>query len=299
MTLFITGPRRSYEISDVYVVALTFITAFGVTKITKQFIEKNKKNKNSKKIKMRNPRGGSQELKLSDDNELAATIISCIADNEKYVVKSPKMKKLIFKLLKKNLETESLVMTPNLLRLLAFKLMSDDQTLMVKIGNIVVSSNNRVRLLTRLSGTFIIGVLGAIFSTLPYAIFMVLIYFEGSQNCGYNCDAHFQHVPKESIIRIYGEQSSGHLAIAENNDARQVEIYITSKFPDEVIDTNTKQKIVKKTFKRTKKARLVNFADFKETDRVLSKFKNLKEPHIPQKSCSINDIHDIVDIRID
>lgn len=35
MTLFITTPRRRYEISDAYVMALTFLIIYGVTSITK------------------------------------------------------------------------------------------------------------------------------------------------------------------------------------------------------------------------------------------------------------------------
>jgi hypothetical protein len=38
-----------------------------------------------------------------------------------------------------------------MIRFLALKLISEDQTLIVKIGNVVFSSSNRVRLLTRLA----------------------------------------------------------------------------------------------------------------------------------------------------
>jgi hypothetical protein len=299
MTLLVKMPGRSYEISDAYVMALTFIIIFAVTKIVKQVIEK-KINKHNKKIEMHNPRGGSTEIKFSDDNELAFTILSCIADNEKYLVKSPNIKKFIFSLVKKKLKNESLVLTPNMIRFLALKLISEDQTLIVKIGNVVFSSRNRVRLLTRLAGTAAIAVLGAVFSILPYAILMIVMYFESTRNCGYDCAAYFQHLPNEVPLQIYAEQSAGHLIIAQNNDAHQVQIYTPSKLPDQVVHTNTGQKVVRKSYEPSRqKAKEIKFDEFKKTDPVLSAFKKLVEPEIPQKSCLSKDVHDILAIKID
>ena len=135
MTLFIKTPGRSYEISDIYIIALTFLVIFYITKVVKQVIEKNENN-NNKKIKTYNPHGDSTKIKLSDDNELAFTILSCINDNEQYLAKSPKMKKLIFSLIKKKLKNESYLELILKLRFLALKLISEDQTLIIKIGNV-------------------------------------------------------------------------------------------------------------------------------------------------------------------
>lgn len=297
MTLFVSMPGRRYEISDAYVMVLTFIIFFSVTKIVKEVI---KKRGNPKELQIQNPRGGGIELQLSDDNELAFTILSCIADNEQYLVKSPKIKEWVFHLVKEKIKNESLVLTPNMMRFLALKLLNPDQSFIGKIGNIVISSNNRVRLLTRLSGAAIIGFVGALFSVLPYAILMMLIFFEGTQNCGYPCDDYFQHLPQEAPVRIYAEQSTGHLVIAGNDDARQVEIYIPSKSADEVIISNTGEEIVKKSYHISRqKAKEVKFSDFKKKDPVLSRFKDLEEPDVPQNPCLINDAHDILGLRID
>lgn len=101
-------------------------------------------------------------------------------------------------------------------------------------------------------------------------------------------------------VKIYVEQPAGQLVIADNNDAHQVEIYTPAKLLDEITHTNTGQKVVKKSYKLSrKKAQEIKFSEFKKTDPVLSQFKDLLEPDIPQKSCSINDVHDIIDIRID
>ena len=80
MTLFIKTPKRIFEIIDVYIMALTFLISFGVTKIFKGVIEKQKL-RNSKNVKMSNPTGGSTniEFEFSDDTEMAHTILACIA----------------------------------------------------------------------------------------------------------------------------------------------------------------------------------------------------------------------------
>jgi len=50
------------------------------------------------------------------------------------------------------------------------KLINNNQTVIVKIGNVVVSSNNRARLLVRILGAAICGTLGVLALAMPYAI---------------------------------------------------------------------------------------------------------------------------------
>ena len=299
MTLFIQTQKRVLEISDAYVMALSFLIFFAVGKIVKAVVEKLKRKK-AKNVNMVNPRGGNIGLEFSDDTELAHIILTCIADNERYLVKDPKIIKVVFGLVKAKIKNESLVLTPNMLRFLALKLINNDQTLLVKIGNIIVSSNNRARLFARVSGSAIIGFVGALFSIFPYAVLMMVIYFTSTENCGYKCSDYFETLPKEGHVEIYKKESAGHVFIAGNDDAKQLEIYTPSKSADEV--TVRSNGIVQRTTTYTKvrkKTRQVKFSDFKNTDPVLSSFKDLKEPEIPQKNCPINDVHDIIDIRID
>jgi len=303
MTLFLTTPTRRYEISDAYVMALSFIIFFAVGKIVKAVVEKLEKQKQKDAITMPNPRGGSIGLEIADDTELALTILSCMSDNERYLVKDPEIIQVVFGLVKAKIKKESLVLTPNMMRFLALKLLNNNQSLIVKIGNVVASSNNRVRLLARVSGAAVIGFVGAIFSLLPYAILMAILYFDATQNCGYKCQDYFEHLPKEGPVRIYAEESTGHLAIAGNDDARQIEIYTPSK-PSKASDSEVISKTgeIKRTTSHTRsrtKAKQVKFSDFKKTDPVLSAFKDLEEPDVPQKLCSINDAHDIIAITTD
>ena len=299
MTLFIQTQKRTLEISDAYVMALSFLILFAVGRIVKAVVDKQKR-KNVENVNMANPRGGSIGLEFSDDTELAHAILTCIADNERYLVKDPEIIKMIFDLVKAKIKNESLVLSPNMLRFLALKLINNDQTLIVKIGNIIVSSNNRARLFARVSGSAIIGFVGALFSIFPYAVLMMVIYFNTTENCGYKCSDYFETLPKEGHVEVYNKESTGHVFIAGNDDAKQIEIYTPSKSADEV--TVRSNGIVERTTTYTKvrkKAKQVNFSDFKNTDSVLSSFKDLEEPEIPQKNCPINDVHDIINIQVD
>ena len=282
MTLFVSMPGRKYAISDVYAMVLTFILVYSVTSISKKAIQKRRK---AKEFKLQNPRGGGTDIDIqfTNENELASVILTCIADNEQYLVKSPKLKELIFKLVRVNIQQESLVMTPNMLRFLALKFINEDQSRIVKIRNLVLSSNNRVRLLTRILGSGLIGFVGAVISSLPYAILLMVIYYTETENCGYDYNAYFESLPKEAPVTIYAEESAGHLAITDNPEARQVEIYIPDKVIDKVSSINEKQKICTKSYKPSrKKAKVMKFAEFKEKDPVLSQFKDLPEPDVPK-----------------
>jgi hypothetical protein len=300
MTLFIKTSKRVLEINELYIMALSFLIFFAVGKIVKAVVEKQKKNKNSK-INISNPRGGNIGLEFSDDTELANTILSCIADNERYLVKDSKLIKVVFALVKAKIKNESLVLTPNMMRFVALKLINDNPTLIVKIGNIVVSSNARSRLLIRAAGSAIIGFVGALTATFPYCILMLLLYFNATENCGDRCSDYFEQLPQEGPSQTYGEESTGHLFIGKNDDAQQIEIYIPSKVANEVtVSRNGELKTTKTYSKVRKKAKEVKFSDFKKTDPILSSFnKDLKEPEIRQKICPINDIHDIIDIQVE
>ena len=108
MTLFIRTQKRILEISDAYVMALSFLIFFVVGRIVKAVVEKQKR-KNAGNVHMANPRGGSIELEFSDDTELAHTILTCIAENERYLVKDPEIIKMVFGLVKAKIKNESLV----------------------------------------------------------------------------------------------------------------------------------------------------------------------------------------------
>lgn len=43
----------------------------------------------------------------------------------------------------------------------------------------------------------------------------------------------------------------------------------------------------------------MKFSELKKTDLALASFKDLEELNVPKKTCLVNDVHDIIDIRID
>ena len=57
MTLFIRTQKRVLEISDAYVMALSFLIFFAVGKIVKAVFVEKQKRKNTENVNMANPRG--------------------------------------------------------------------------------------------------------------------------------------------------------------------------------------------------------------------------------------------------
>jgi len=143
---------------------------------------------------------------------LALTILTCVADHQRYIVKNDELRNLIFKLISSKTSNDKLLaLTPNMIRFLALKLLNNDQSLTVKIGNILVSSSNRVRIL----GSASIGLVGAFAFLFNYDNVMAIIYFDITENCGYDCQKYFQQLPKEGPIRLYNDK--GQLAIASKD----------------------------------------------------------------------------------
>ena len=103
MSLFITRKNTTYEIHDVYVMALSFSLGILVVQIAKEVLKKLEKRKKDK-IVIPNPRGGYHELSISlegvtinaepSNSELGSIILTCIADNTNYVVLNEKIKAL-------------------------------------------------------------------------------------------------------------------------------------------------------------------------------------------------------------
>ncbi len=66
MTLFISTRTRLYEVSDAYVMALSFLIFFAVGKIVKAVLEKIKIKNGKGEITLPNSRGGSLGVALTD-----------------------------------------------------------------------------------------------------------------------------------------------------------------------------------------------------------------------------------------
>lgn len=117
-------------------------------------------------------------------------------------MKDPEIIKIVFALVKAKVKNEFLVLTPNMIRFLALRLINNDQTLILKICNIVASSNNQARLFTRLAGSAIIRFVSPLFVKVSYAILMLVLYFNASENCDYKWSDYFEQLPKEGNVQI-------------------------------------------------------------------------------------------------
>jgi len=299
MSLFIVRQNRggdvwSWEVSEAYVMALTFLVFFAVGKIFRAVIKnqiKKNKNRNKKNIEIVNARGGGGSLlEFNNNEELAEMILVCIEDNKSYLVNDPDIIKLIFALVKAKIKKESIVLTPNLIRYLAWRLVNDDKTLFLKIRNIFLFSESQARISFRVIGTAFIAFIGAVFNMLPYSILIALTYFDTTENCYHRCSDYFHELPAEGPVKIQREKSTGNIFISANDDARQIEIYIPSKAPEEVT-MNEKGELIKTYQFSRKKPRQVNFSDFRKKDKDLSIFKDqdLKEPSVPQRTCELRE----------
>lgn len=292
MTLFIRMPRRTFEVSDLYIMALSFILFYAVTRTVTRVVEK-RKQKNRHDAKVKNLKGG--EINVADESELGLTILACIADDHNYIVKNQKITKLIFELVKEKMKNESLAITPNLMRYLATRLIREDRTLIVQVGNLVVQSESRNRFLTRISTAAIAGTITGLGVAFGYGVLLSLMVFLNTESCfmKWECDEYFEPVPMEMPMEFYEDVESGHLFVASED--QQVSIYTPSPKEVEIAVNPNGERVVKKTYNKfPKKAKQTKFSDFKKVDSELSKFngQELQEPQIPQKSCGIQEAMD-------
>ena len=306
MTLFIVRPKRQYEISDVYILAAIFIVMHLLTRIIKRVIKKMeeelearryeeiklKKNQNKKirkKLK-KIPRGGkSIGLTFTNDDELSNTIQSCIKDEEYYLIKDPELKKLIFRLVRGKIKNESLQFSPNLIRLVARKIITQDTNLLIQVGNTALFADNRERFITRVAGTAIAAIVTTIVNFTSYGVLLAIMLFLGTDECGYRCEDYFEnlHVSKDGIVKVFEKSSEGHIIIGNFEPETGPEIFIeTSKKQVITEDKNLDQRIrVETDYKKArKKARLVTFDEFRKKDPILSTFPDdVNEPVVPRK----------------
>jgi len=233
-------------------------------------------------INIGNPRGGNFGIEFSDETELDLTTLAFIADNEHYLVKDARVRKLIFMLVKANIKNGTILIGPNFMRSSALTLIKTDRSLILKVGNIIAS------------GASIIVLTGTWLSVFSYSLLVMIVYFLNTENCGYQRSDYFEQLPEEGPVKIYEKESTGHLLVAGNDKGKQIEMYVPSKAADEVtVSSNEEVRKTKTYTKVRKKAKQVNFSEFQRTDPILSNFDNLEEPEIPQRTCQLNDLSEV------
>ena len=86
-----------------------------------------------------------------------------------------------------------------MIRLVTLKLISNYQTLMVKIENVLISSGNRTRLFARFLGASLIGYIGNLFYVLSYAVLFTIVYFDSIRYYQYPCRSYFDELLTKRI----------------------------------------------------------------------------------------------------
>lgn len=181
------------------------------------------------------------------------------------------------------------------MRFLAVNVLAKNDSLIIRVGQTIFSTDNKIRLFVRALGGVALGTLAAIVGLVPYFILLAIAYFDSTENCGRPCDNYFEKLPKQEIVKAYTKTENSNLFIAGNDEARQIQIYVPQGKPQVVSSGEKKQSIVQQKYKPSRKwAKQVNFADFKRNDPVLSSFQNLEEPYVEQKVCPLNDISDVI-----
>ena len=123
------------------------------------------------------------------------------------------LKIIIFNLVKEKIKNEYLVRTSNMMSFLALKLIKTDRSLFVKIGDMVVSSNNSAHFVSQALGAAKVGFIGCIFSVIQYSIVILIVYYSMTENCGYKCNDYFTHITVDLPIIIYANNDIVQLAI--------------------------------------------------------------------------------------
>lgn len=317
----ISDPEGTYYIiSDVYLMALTALITYYVAKAVKRmYLKRQQHNELNKQI----PRGGKLfDIGLNEDTELSYLIETCVKDDNIYLVNNPKIKEIIYTLAKLKLRNGFLVITPNLIRFIASVKLKKSENTWIQVGKLLVRPESRERLSLRLGITAITVAVNvfigrALDLTVELARIMVMVYFI-TADCWVDCDAHFQKLTlsPDNIVRVYNESPrTPILAIAGNDVARQIQIYVPSEqevgnvcnIPEQHFEfmpsksANNKcdikeKEVIRKYKPIRKKARMVKFSDFRQNDPVLKAFKGEKEPYSEPNDCPAHALKDLSDM---
>ena len=227
MTLFLTSGTTRYEIHDVYVGAVGLIIGLIVGRIARNVIirlcEKRKLNPNDATL----VRGGDSELILTmsnqqDENveftlldehdsrsgdfitegELANAILVCIKNDKSYFIKNTQLRQLLFILVKAKLKKTSIILSPQLVRFLAYKILMRNPTLREKARNFLLSKLDSVR-------------------TMIWYTFLSLSVTSDLAKNIYQCDNFFGDIPVEGrTMNLISSSKTGHLVITDLDEEK-------------------------------------------------------------------------------
>lgn len=282
----------SYEISDIYVMVTAFLVSYWSAFLIRDVIRNyGKKNQVSKRtIQIPNPKGGGwlKEVEniIEENNEVCQAIIFCIENNKTYRVLDERVLNLVIKAAYGKLAgNDVLIISQNLIRLFARVSYNSDPSLLVKIGQLIVSTPNKSLFVYRTVSAMIVGVMAQLTGLMGYGVLFLAILF--NETSYVPCNKYFEELPASSkIIDVVAERDTDKVLIISDN-TREVAVYVPNPhassakiIKDEITNTYKREQTLKKVRKKTK---LVKFEDFKRRDPVLSRFGDIVEPEEKQR----------------
>ena len=160
----------------------------------------------------------------------------------------------------------------------------------IKFGDFIAAFDDKMKAVCQIRESAAVSGFAGFFSTsVRYGIVALIIHCQAIENCGYRCSDYFEHIPKDEPFLVPIDDSFNNIIIANQNDSKQLELYITSKEEAKITvgDKKGSINISKNYVKRKKKAKQVNFSDFVRENQLLSSTVNddRDEPLTPQKRC--------------
>jgi hypothetical protein len=119
MPVLIITRTREYRIDDVYLMIVGYFVGVISGKILLNVRKKQLHEVNQKNIQIL--RGGNLPVVFTSDDELSELILRCIEENVNYLVLSEEIKRFIFKQVKKEFTKQSVALTANTVRFMAYK----------------------------------------------------------------------------------------------------------------------------------------------------------------------------------
>ena len=263
-----------------------FTLSFFIGLVAKHVVRKLKK-----KQATRLPHAGGSsalDLELYNDNDLGHIILSCIADEDRYLVRDPKLNELIFAPIRAKIRNESLIINPNLIRFIALRLIKPNTGIIARIGNLVISPH-KTKTIVQTIIAVALGLTNSFLMSLPYIGLSMVLIITSTRNC-YPCERYFEKLtpgPQEEITRAYSNRPFGNIVVSNNDESHQVALYVPSsaaETKEDIIGPNEVKRTM--TYRKSRpKARRVTFEDFRRNDNELKAFNNLEEPTVKQTPC--------------
>jgi hypothetical protein len=114
------------------------------------------------------------------------------------------------------------------------------------------------------------------------------------------CERYFEQLPKttEQVIDVIAEDANEEMLVITASESEKVKVFTSEK---DLIKVKDEESYINRFKPSNKRAKRVNFSDFKRTDPVLSQFPNeaLEEFEVPERKYVQDILAEIIDVMIE